>query len=128
MGSPRRITRAWSPRRWKYGAVGGRVVSTVWTTPRRSSARVSSAAWFCIPPTGSNFTPRPTSAEGGGSKTEQSLSTLIRVRSSLLLTQVLLGQSPAAFGPRPPFHTTLISLLAGRSGDVKERALARGPA
>src|SRR5215208_7727932 len=122
------MTRVWLPMRWIYGAVGGRVVKTVWTMPRRSSAWVSSAVWFCIPPMGSNLTPLPTSAEGGGSKTEQSLSTLMRVRSSLLLTQVPLGQSPAAFGPRPPLHTTLMSLLAGRRGEVKERALVSAPA
>jgi hypothetical protein len=38
------------------------------------------------PPTGSNLTPLSASAEGGGSNTEQSLSTLIRVRSVLLIS------------------------------------------
>jgi hypothetical protein len=92
---------------------GRRVVSTVCTTPRRSSARVSSAVWFCIPPMGSNFTPRPTSAEGGGSNTEQSLSTLIRVLSVLLISKESPEEPLAAFDPRPPLHTTLIRLLVG---------------
>src|SRR5215213_5548145 len=87
MGRPRRTTWAWLPRRWRWGAVGGRVVTTVWATLRRSSALVSSAVWFCIPPMGSNPTPFPTRAEAGGSNTEHSLSTLIRVRSPLLIPQ-----------------------------------------
>src|SRR5215213_10454414 len=80
------------------------------------------------PPMGSYFTPLPTSAEGGGSKTEQSLKTLIRVRSLLLISQESLEEPLAAFGLRPPLHTTLISLLAGRRGDVRESALASAPA
>src|SRR5215216_991108 len=85
-----------------------RVVSTVWTTPRRSSARVSSAVWFCIPPMGSNFTPLPTSAEGGGSNTEQSLSTPSRVRSLPLISQEPPEEPLAANADRTPLHTTLI--------------------
>ena len=33
--------------------------------------------WFCIPPIGSSLAPFPAIAEAGGSKTEQSPSTLI---------------------------------------------------
>src|SRR5215211_2967605 len=86
--------------------------------PRRSSARVSSAVWFCIPPMGSNLTPLPASAEGGGSNTEQSLSTLIRVRSVLLISLASSEEPLAAFGPRPPLHTTLIRFLPRRREDI----------
>jgi hypothetical protein len=79
------------------------------------------------PPMGSNFTPLPTSAEGGGSKTEQILSTPIRVRSLPLISQEPLEKPLAAFGPLPPLHTTLIRPLAGQRGDVRESALASAP-
>src|SRR5215218_5363191 len=72
------------------------------------------------PPRGSNFTPLPTSAEGGGSKTEQSLSTLIRLRSVLLISQESPEEPIATFSPRPPLHTTLISLLVGQRGVMCE--------
>ena len=51
------------------------------------------------PPMGSKRTPLPTSAEGGGSKTEQSLSALIRVCSLLLISQKSPEEPLAAFGP-----------------------------
>jgi len=120
------MTRARSPRRWKYGAVGGRVVSTVWTTPRRSSARVSSAVWFCIPPMGSNFTPLPTSAEGGDSKTEQSLSTPSRVRSLPLISQEPPEEPLAANADRTPLHTTLI-VPSRAAGEMRGRVRSQAP-
>src|SRR5215217_910739 len=95
--------------------------------PCRSSARVSSAVWFCIPPRGSNFTPLPTSAEGGGSKTEQSLSTLIRLRSVLLISQESPEEPIATFSPRPPLHTTLISLSWGKGELCVRESTSRAP-
>jgi hypothetical protein len=65
--------------------------------PVERSGQLSSVVLH--PPTGSNRTPVPTSAEAGGSNTEQSLSTLIRVCSLLLSSQKSPEEYLAAFGP-----------------------------
>jgi hypothetical protein len=110
--------------------VGGRVVTTVWMTPRRSSARVSAAAWFCIPPMGSNLTPFPTSAEGGGSNTEQSLSTLIGVTRRRLCVNCIVQRFLSHSRPDDPYRGTIAddkenqthSYVRPSAGRVGERA------